>query len=79
MPKMDGLTATKEIRKLEAEELTSLGRPCVIVAMTANAVGGFKVKEKPLLETKMTSNGKNKNEREHKQERRKERETIREK
>jgi len=45
MPKMDGLTATKEIRKLEAEGLTSLGRPCDIVAMTANAVGGFKVKK----------------------------------
>ena len=37
MPVMDGLTATKEIRKLEAEKGSGRGKRVKIIAITANA------------------------------------------
>jgi len=37
MPVMDGLTATKEIRKLEAERGSGKGKRVKIIAITANA------------------------------------------
>jgi PAS domain S-box-containing protein len=41
MPEMDGMTATREIRRLEAEgELKSRGYRLPIVALTANAIDG---------------------------------------
>ena len=37
MPVMDGITATKEIRKLEAERNSGQGKRVKIIAITANA------------------------------------------
>lgn len=42
MPVMDGLTATRKIREMEAEGRTASTTPCIIIAMTADAVLGVK-------------------------------------
>ena len=38
MPEMDGFTATQEIRRHESEQSTT--KPCIIIAVTANALAG---------------------------------------
>ncbi|MEI7499334.1 MAG: response regulator [Bacteroidota bacterium] len=44
MPVMDGITATREIRKIEAERITGTDRRVKIIAITANAFEDDRVK-----------------------------------